>query len=121
MTPLQARVKGFISGLIRDEGFSPSLQEIADGLGLKSRSSARDVVLRLQKKGPVTFLPGRSRSIEVAGQTERLISAAAVAELDEVLSELRPPETRSRRRPILRRGPGQGVDETEAERARKLR
>ena len=142
MTPLQARVKAFVSDFIRDEGFSPSLQEIADGLGLNSRSGVRAVILRLRDEGHVTFLPGHPRSLQIVGQTERLISAAervldriavgedrlgdraaaAVEDLDRVLSELRPPETRSRRRAFARRGPdgaqgacgGSGLGETKA-------
>ena len=117
MTPLQSRVKAFIGDFIRDEGFSPSLQEIADGLGLGSRASVRGVILRLQMKGHLTFLPAKSRSIQIVGQTERLISAAervldkvvgeedrlgltaaaAIADLDRVLSELRPAESRTRK------------------------
>ena len=125
MTPLQARVKAFVSDFIRDEGFSPSLQEIADGLRLNSRSRVRAVILRLRDEGQVTFLPGHPRSIQIVGQTERLISAAervldriaagedrlgdraaaAVEDLDRVLSELRPPATRPRRRALAGCGP----------------
>lgn len=45
--------------------YSPSLAEIADGLGVKSSSTAKALVDRLAAKGAVEFEPGAHRSIRV--------------------------------------------------------
>lgn len=139
MTPLQSRVKAFIADFIRDEGYSPSLQEIADAFGHKSPSGIRQAIKRLQQEGHLTAEPGRHRSLQLADRTERLISAAervldklaaeqhrlsdlaadAVADLESVLSELRAPEHRTRRPPAIRRRRGSGI--IEIGRLRKLR
>jgi repressor LexA len=54
--------------LAEHEGESPSLQEIADGLGLSSLSSVHGKVRALRERGMIVKLDGVSRSIEL---TER--------------------------------------------------
>jgi repressor LexA len=65
MTHRQIQTLRFISEWIRDHGFSPSLQEIAKGLGGKSVSTVHGLVEALQNRGLVSRLYGMSRSLEV--------------------------------------------------------
>jgi SOS-response transcriptional repressor LexA len=56
----------FIAQWVREHaGESPSLKEIAAGLGLSSLASAHGLVDALQTRGMVTRLYGMSRSLEV--------------------------------------------------------
>ena len=45
--------------------YSPSLKEIAEGLGVKSSSTAKALCDRLQEKGYIVTDPGAHRSIRV--------------------------------------------------------
>jgi repressor LexA len=65
MTHRQIQALRFISEWIREPGFSPSLQEIAVGLGGKAVSTVHGLVEALQNRGLVTRLYGMSRSLEV--------------------------------------------------------
>jgi repressor LexA len=65
MTRRQIQTLRFISEWIREHGFSPSLQEIAAGLGVSSLASAHGLVEALTNRGMVTRLYGMSRSLEV--------------------------------------------------------
>jgi SOS-response transcriptional repressor LexA len=46
-------------------GYAPTLGEIANGLGVKSRSAAHRIVSALQVDGKIRCLPGKKRSIEL--------------------------------------------------------
>ena len=65
MTHRQIQTLRFVSEWIQEHGFSPSLQEIAKGLGSKSVSTVHGLVEALQNRGLVTRLYGMSRSLEV--------------------------------------------------------
>lgn len=69
MTPVlyqkERKVLDFIVQYIQRRGYSPTLQEIADGCGLKSPATVHEHIWYLIKKGYLKKSEGVSRSIEV--------------------------------------------------------
>lgn len=65
MTRVQAGALSFIAQRIAASGQSPSYDEIAAGLGMKSKSQINRLVVALEERGFIRRLPGRARCIEV--------------------------------------------------------
>jgi repressor LexA len=65
LTPNQQRVLAFLREYADEHGHAPSLREIAEGLGLRSHSSAQDYVEALVRKGALERLP-RHRGLRLA-------------------------------------------------------
>lgn len=72
LSPSQARLLEVIKRLTRDMGMSPTLQELADDLGIKP-PSVYDGILRLEKKGLIRKLPGKKRGIRILNNKTRII------------------------------------------------
>jgi repressor LexA len=78
VTRRQKEVLDFISGFVQRNGYSPSFEEIARGLSLKSLATVHKHITNLQKKGLLLRAHNRSRSIDVlpprskSRQAERL-------------------------------------------------
>lgn len=70
LTPREAKALEFIAKQLRDYNISPSLREIAIGIGLSYSSAAtvHYIVQRLERKGYVRRMLGKHRSIEVVPQ-----------------------------------------------------
>lgn len=67
-TPIQHRIYQFISEFIQENGYSPVLTEIAEGVGInpKSKSFISECVHALEKEGMLTLGPKhKSRSIQI--------------------------------------------------------
>lgn len=64
-TPRQAELLGFIRRSIGVDGSGPSLQEMADHLGLRSKSGAHRMLDALEARGLIQRLPNRARAIAV--------------------------------------------------------
>ncbi len=64
-TERQLKILNFIRGFILEKGFSPTLEEIAEGFGI-SRVTAYEHIQALEKKGALHKSPNRARSIELA-------------------------------------------------------
>jgi repressor LexA len=85
VTRRQKEVLDFISGFVQRNGYSPSFEEIARGLNLKSLATVHKHITNLQKKGMLQRAHNRSRSIDVlpprskARQSERLPLAGRIA------------------------------------------
>ena len=62
LTEKQARVLAFITQGIRDQGYPPTFQELAQELGLTEKN-ARDYVLVLERKGYLRRQPNVARGI----------------------------------------------------------
>ena len=58
----------FIRDFIKVNDFSPTLTEIADGVGLKSPSNVRSHLLLLQHDGMITCQNGKFRTIRLTGK-----------------------------------------------------
>jgi repressor LexA len=65
VTKRQKEVLDFISGFVQRNGYSPSFEEIARGLQLKSLATVHKHVTNLQNKGLLQRSHNRSRSIDV--------------------------------------------------------
>lgn len=63
VTPKQAQALIFIGDFITAHGHSPTLAEIATGLGIATRSRAHQIVTALLQRGLVTSIPNAARSI----------------------------------------------------------
>ncbi|QDZ10548.1 LexA family protein [Devosia ginsengisoli] len=68
LTKQQAVVLTFTRSFIADSGFSPTYDEIAEGVGLSAKSRVCAIVDQLQERGFVRRLPGRARSITIVGR-----------------------------------------------------
>lgn len=81
LTPRQAEVLAVIKKLSRNS-LSPSIQEIADALGIRSKSSVHNSVMKLIERGHLQHLPNRSRSllvVEMGGSGDRQGLLAQIA------------------------------------------
>lgn len=65
ITRRQKEVLDFISGFVQRNGYSPSFEEIARGLQLKSLATVHKHITNLQTKGLLQRAHNRSRSIDV--------------------------------------------------------
>ncbi|HEY0795421.1 MAG TPA: transcriptional repressor LexA [Acidisarcina sp.] len=71
LTRRQREVLDFISGFIQHKGYSPSFEEMAHGLGLKSLATVHKHVTNLETKGMLQRDYNRGRSIDVLSQRTR--------------------------------------------------
>jgi repressor LexA len=65
VTRRQKEVLDFISGFVQRNGYSPSFEEIAHGLNLRSLATVHKHITNLQNKGLLLRAHNRSRSIDV--------------------------------------------------------
>jgi repressor LexA len=68
ITRRQKEVLDFISGFVQRNGYSPSFEEIAHGLDLRSLATVHKHITNLQNKGLLQRAHNRSRSIDVLPQ-----------------------------------------------------
>lgn len=62
----RAQIKAFISSYReKNDGLSPSLQEIGDAVGLASHNAVRNHLLMMKASGEVTWVEGRYRTVRV--------------------------------------------------------
>ena len=61
----QKGILDFISSFIKEEGYAPSLQEIAANFHLASSSTAHHHVTQLEEAGLLTRTPHANRSIDL--------------------------------------------------------
>jgi len=66
LTKRQREVLNFIDHFIEEKGYSPSLEEIGDGVGLSSLATIHKHLMNLQDKGVIRRSWNRGRSIEVS-------------------------------------------------------
>jgi repressor LexA len=71
VTRRQKEVLDFISTFVERNGYSPSFEEIARGLDLKSLATVHKHITNLQNKGALQRGHNRSRSIDVLPQRSR--------------------------------------------------
>ena len=72
ITRRQRQVYDFIAGFVQSHGYSPSFEEIGDGLGLSSLATVHKHISNLEKKGLLRRDYNRSRSIDVLPPRGRL-------------------------------------------------
>src|SRR5579863_9503330 len=65
VTRRQKEVIDFLESFVSRNGYSPSFEEIARGMGLKSLATVHKHITNLEKKGLLDRVHNRSRSIDV--------------------------------------------------------
>ena len=78
LTRRQRQVYDFISGFMHSKGYSPSFEEIGNGLGLSSLATVHKHISNLEKKGLLKRDYNRSRSIDLVPGAEQRIRRGAV-------------------------------------------
>jgi repressor LexA len=78
VTRRQRQVYDFISDFVQKHSYSPSFEEIGEGLGLNSLATVHKHITNLEKKGLLTRDYNRSRSIDLLPPKGRLKQAMAV-------------------------------------------
>ncbi len=76
ITRRQRQVLDFITNFIRENGYSPSFEEIGQGLGLSSLATVHKHVSNLDQKGYLKRDYNRSRSIDVVPPKSRAKATA---------------------------------------------
>ena len=78
ITRRQRQVYDFISEFVQKNGYSPSFEEIGQGLGLSSLATVHKHISNLERKSLLTRDYNRSRSIDLLPPKGRLKQAMAV-------------------------------------------
>lgn len=84
ITRRQREVYDFISQFVDTNGYSPSFEEIAEGVGLSSLATVHKHISNLESKGLLKRDYNRSRSIDLVkpkGQMKKAMAAAASTSL----------------------------------------
>lgn len=59
----------FVSKYIENHGYSPTLQEIAHGIGLKSTSNIENHIKKMVKEGSIIKEPKQWRGLKIPDQS----------------------------------------------------
>lgn len=78
ITKRQRQVYDYISRFVSEKGYSPSFEEIGEGMGLSSLATVHKHISNLEKKGLLTRDYNRSRSIDLLPPKGRLKQSMAV-------------------------------------------
>jgi repressor LexA len=84
LTRRQKEVYDFLAGFVEKHGYSPSFEEIGEGLGLSSLATVHKHVSNLEEKGLLKRDYNRSRSIDVLkprGRMRQMVGPAPVSDL----------------------------------------
>src|SRR5688572_19160865 len=65
LTPRQEKLLRLIENIQATHGYAPSLQELAQAMGISSLQGVKDHLAALERKGYLRRTPGRRRAIEV--------------------------------------------------------
>jgi repressor LexA len=79
ITKRQRQVYDFIAEFVQRNNYTPSFQEIGDGLGLSSLATVHKHITNLEKKGLLNRDYNRSRSIDLLRPRGRMKQSLAVA------------------------------------------
>ena len=100
VTRRQKEVVDFLESFVARNGYSPSFEEIARGMGLKSLATVHKHVTNLEKKGLLDRVHNRSRSIDVLPPGTRTRTSDRVPLAGRIAAGLPPRTRRRRRRPL---------------------
>src|SRR5213083_3207228 len=78
ITRRQRQVYDYISDFVQRNGYSPSFEEIGEGMGLNSLATVHKHISNLEKKGLLTRDYNRSRSIDLLPPKGRLKQSMSV-------------------------------------------
>jgi repressor LexA len=77
LTRRQKQVYDFLAGFVEEHGYSPSFEEIGEGLGLSSLATVHKHISNLEQKGLLKRDYNRSRSIDLLKPRGRMKQALA--------------------------------------------
>ena len=80
LTRRQKQVYDFLAQFVEEHGYSPSFEEIGEGLGLSSLATVHKHVSNLEEKGLLKRDYNRSRSIDLLKPRGRMKQALASAQ-----------------------------------------
>lgn len=75
LTSQQKRLLDFLRGRIASSGICPSYEEMAEHLGLASKSGINRLIVALERRKMLRRVPGSYRSIEVLGASDPIDAA----------------------------------------------
>src|SRR5437879_13216535 len=78
LTKRQREIYDFISHFVQKNGYSPSFEEIGDGMGLSSLATVHKHLTNLERKGMLKRDYNRSRSIDVIAPRGRMKHAMSL-------------------------------------------
>src|SRR3954465_5844254 len=78
ITKRQRQMYDFIAQFVEGHGYSPSFEEIGEGMGLNSLATVHKHVTNLEKKGLLTRDYNRSRSIDLIPPKGKLKQSMSV-------------------------------------------
>ena len=64
---MREKIYDFIVSFMTNKGYSPSIREIGDAVGLSSTSSVFNQLMNLQDDGLIKMQNGKSRTISLVG------------------------------------------------------
>ena len=64
---MREKIYNFIVNFMTEKGYSPSIREIGDAVGLSSTSSVFNQLMNLQDDGLIEMQNGKSRTISLVG------------------------------------------------------
>ena len=64
---MREKIYNFIVNFMTNKGYSPSIREIGDAVGLSSTSSVFNQLMNLQDEGLIEMQNGKSRTISLVG------------------------------------------------------
>lgn len=79
LTPKQYKLLQFIEKNQREQGVSPSFEEMKDFMGLKSKSGIHRLVAELVQKGYLRHQPNQVRSLEVVAAQGNIAACRSVS------------------------------------------
>lgn len=65
LTKRQAQLLAFIKDYIARYGVAPTVQEMVDGMGGKSKSPTAVMLRKLEERGHIRRMPDRARAVEI--------------------------------------------------------
>ena len=84
LTPKQYKLFQFIEKTLHEQKVSPSVEEMKEYMGLKSKSGIHRMIAGLEAKGYVRHLPNQARALEVIPRQPNLSAFYGVANDDSV-------------------------------------
>ncbi|MBN1475758.1 transcriptional repressor LexA [Candidatus Sumerlaeota bacterium] len=78
LTRRQRQILDFISSFISEQGYSPSLEEIGEGLGLSSLATIHKHLKNLERKGMIRRQWNHSRSIQLVDPAQAALMEQAI-------------------------------------------
>lgn len=96
----QREVLRLIVELTNDQGYPPTLSDLAKAMGLKNRMTVHQHVTALKNKGLVSWEPGLNRSLRVIGAAQQELAPYSAPTTTQVIEEDFEREQRGARLPL---------------------